>query len=95
MRRYGRLLRIALFWSFSLFSFTALVPRVHAQVDHIVIAAGTDEDHALQAISNEQDAQKKLAMYQEFVEKFASNPAAAAAVRRPTAASRRDGRCHN
>ncbi len=49
-----------------------------AQVDHIVIAAGTDEDHALTDISNEQDPQKKLAMYQAFVEKFAANPAAAA-----------------
>jgi tetratricopeptide (TPR) repeat protein len=58
--------------------FAFLIPAASAQVDHIVIAAGTDEDHALQAISNEQDAQKKLAMYQEFTEKFASNPAAAA-----------------
>lgn len=49
-----------------------------AQVDHIVIAAGTDEDHALQTISNEQDAQKKLAMYQDFVQKFSANPAAVA-----------------
>jgi tetratricopeptide (TPR) repeat protein len=50
----------------------------NAQVDHIVIAAGTDEDHALQAISNEADAQKKLTMYEEFVQKFSSNPAAVA-----------------
>jgi tetratricopeptide (TPR) repeat protein len=49
-----------------------------AQVDHIVIAAGTDEDHALQAISNEPDAGKKLAMYQDFVGKFSSNPQAVA-----------------
>ena len=47
-------------------------------MDRIAIAAGTDEDHALQAISNEQDPQKKLAMYEEFVQKFSSNPAAAA-----------------
>jgi len=59
-------------------SLTFLIPAATAQVDRIVIAAGTDEDHALQAISSEQDAQKKLAMYQEFVEKFASNPAAVA-----------------
>jgi tetratricopeptide (TPR) repeat protein len=51
---------------------------VWAQVDHIVIAAGTDEDHALQAISNEADAAKKLAMYQDFVGKFATNPPAVA-----------------
>jgi len=49
-----------------------------AQIDHITIAAGTDEDHALQAISNEQDAQKRLAMYQEFVQKFSGNPEALA-----------------
>jgi tetratricopeptide (TPR) repeat protein len=63
----GVLISVAMFVSFA-----------SAQIDHIVIAAGTDEDHALQAISNEQDAQKKLAMYQEFVQKFASNPAAVA-----------------
>ena len=59
-------------------SFAVSIPRASAQVDHIEIAAGTDEDRALQAISNEQDAQKKLAMYQEFVQKFSSNPAAVA-----------------
>ena len=49
-----------------------------AQVDHIVIAAGTPEDQALQAISNEPDAQKKLAMCQDFVQKFSAVPAAVA-----------------
>jgi tetratricopeptide (TPR) repeat protein len=47
-------------------------------VDKIVIAAGTPEDQALTSISNEQDTQKKLAMYEEFVQKSASNPAAVA-----------------
>ncbi len=51
---------------------------LQAQLDKIVIPAGTPEDQALQAISNEQDAQKKLAMYEDFVQKFSSNPAAAA-----------------
>src|SRR5580700_11384112 len=50
----------------------------HAQLDRIVIPAGTPEDQALTAISNEEDAQKKLAMYQDFVQKFSSNPAAVA-----------------
>lgn len=54
------------------------VSQAWAQVDRIVIAAGTDEDHALTAISNEQDAQKKLAMYQDFVQKFSANPQAVA-----------------
>jgi len=57
---------------------SVLVSYAGAQVDHIVIAAGTDEDHALQAISSEPDAQKKLAMYQDFVQKFASNAPAEA-----------------
>jgi tetratricopeptide (TPR) repeat protein len=49
-----------------------------AQVDKIVITAGTPEDQALTAISNEQDTQKKLGMYEDFVQKFATNPAAVA-----------------
>jgi tetratricopeptide (TPR) repeat protein len=60
------------------FFFSLAGSHASAQVDHIVIAAGTDEDHALQAITSEQDAQKKLAMYVEFVQKFSSNPAAVA-----------------
>ncbi len=54
------------------------IPQAFAQADRITIAAGTDEDHALQAISNEQDPQKRLAMYEDFVQKFSSNPEAAA-----------------
>jgi tetratricopeptide (TPR) repeat protein len=49
-----------------------------AQVDKIEIPAGTPEDQALAAISNEQDAQKRLVMYQDFVQKFSENPAAVA-----------------
>ncbi|PYX03201.1 MAG: hypothetical protein DMG86_04380 [Acidobacteria bacterium] len=51
---------------------------LHAQLDRLVIPAGTPEDQALQAISNEQDAQKKLAMYEDFLQKFAANPTAVA-----------------
>jgi tetratricopeptide (TPR) repeat protein len=47
-----------------------------AQSDRIEIAAGTEEDHALQAITAEQDPQKKVAMFQEFVQKFSANPSA-------------------
>lgn len=60
------------------FSFVFSSPQVWAQVDRIVIAAGTDEDHSLQAISSEQDPVKKSAMYQDFVQKFSSNPQAVA-----------------
>ena len=50
----------------------------HAQLDKIVIPAGTPEDQALTAIAKEPDAQKKLAMYQDFVQKFSTNSAAVA-----------------
>src|ERR1035437_10615399 len=69
----GSLFLVVLFLSFAV-----CIPQARAQVDRIIIAAGTDEDHALQAISSEQDPQKKLAMYEDFVQKFSSNPAAAA-----------------
>ena len=55
-----------------------LVSFLHAQVDHIVIAAGTPEDQSLQEISKEADGQKKLALYQDFLQKYSSNPAAVA-----------------
>jgi len=48
----------------------------YSQVDKIVIPAGTPEDQALNAINSEQDPQKKVSMYNDFVEKFASNPVA-------------------
>src|ERR1700756_2129632 len=48
------------------------------QVDKIVIPAGTPEDQALQEISKETDSQKKVAMYEDFVQKFSGNPAAVA-----------------
>jgi tetratricopeptide (TPR) repeat protein len=50
----------------------------HGQLDRISIPAGTPEDQALTAISNEPDTQKKLAMYQDFLQKFSANPAAVA-----------------
>lgn len=49
-----------------------------AQVQSIVIAAGTPEDAAIQSISKEGDDGKRLALWEEFVGKFASNPAAVA-----------------
>ncbi|HUO26985.1 MAG TPA: tetratricopeptide repeat protein [Candidatus Aquilonibacter sp.] len=73
MRRVRTFLVLLVFAS-SLFPSTQLL----GQIDKIVIAAGTDEDRDLQAISSETDPQKKLAMYQDFVKKFAANPAAVA-----------------
>jgi tetratricopeptide (TPR) repeat protein len=49
-----------------------------AQNDKLVIPAGTPEDQALQAISTETDQQKRLAMYNDFLQKFAANPIAVA-----------------
>lgn len=55
-----------------------LVIFAHAQIERIVIPAGTPEDQALQAISNQTDAQKRVTMLQDFVQKFSSNPQAVA-----------------
>src|SRR5450432_315896 len=57
-----------------LFVFLSL--SLAAQVEKIVIPAGTPEDQALQAIGTEADQQKKMAMYTDFVQKFAANPTA-------------------
>ncbi|HKU21982.1 MAG TPA: tetratricopeptide repeat protein [Terriglobales bacterium] len=55
-----------------------LAALAHAQIEKIVIPAGTPEDQALQAISNQTDAQKRITMLQDFVQKFSSNPQAVA-----------------
>jgi tetratricopeptide (TPR) repeat protein len=49
-----------------------------AQIDNLVIPAGTPEDQALQAITKEPDDHKKMVMYEDFVKQFSSNPAAVA-----------------
>ena len=56
----------------------AVAPLSLTQIENIVIPAGTPEDRALQAITKEPDDQKKLAMYEDFLKQFASNPAAVA-----------------
>jgi tetratricopeptide (TPR) repeat protein len=72
MKRYAQSLLIAVFCCL------LLLAHAGAQGNKIEIPAGTPEDHDLQAITNEQDAAKKLAMYQDFVQKYSSNPAAVA-----------------
>jgi tetratricopeptide (TPR) repeat protein len=48
---------------------------LHAQMGKIgEFPAGSPEDKALEGITAEQDAQKQVAMYQDFVQKFAANP---------------------
>jgi tetratricopeptide (TPR) repeat protein len=49
-----------------------------AQIDRIVIPAGTPEDQSIQEISKETDAQKRISLYQDFLQKYSSNPAAVA-----------------
>jgi len=55
-----------------------LCATAFAQVDKIAIPAGTPEDQDLNTIGNEQDAQKRISMYQDFLQKYASNPVAVA-----------------
>jgi tetratricopeptide (TPR) repeat protein len=61
-----------------LFCFSSLFKLAAAQSGGLIIPAGTPEDKDLQAISAETDSGKKLTMYQDFVQKYASNPAAVA-----------------
>jgi tetratricopeptide (TPR) repeat protein len=69
---------------FRIASFILLSPLVfspfplRAQIETIVIPAGTPEDQGLQAITREPDAAKKLSMYQDFLQQFSSNPQAVA-----------------
>lgn len=47
-----------------------------AQVAKITIPAGSPEDQALQAITAENDGEKRMAMLQDFLQKFSGNPQA-------------------
>jgi tetratricopeptide (TPR) repeat protein len=62
----------------SLFLLLLLALPASGQVSKFLIPAGSPEDHELQVISNEPDPQKRIALYVEFVGKFASNPTAVA-----------------
>ena len=77
-RSFGSLVPVVVFWSpvFLTLTLVFLAPQACAQMDKIVISAGTPEDHDLQTISNEADAAKKLTLYQDFVQKYSANPAA-------------------
>jgi len=61
---------------FSGFLFFSLIGR--SQNVKIVIPAGTPEDKELTAIAAEPEAQKRIALYQDFVQKYSGNKAAAA-----------------
>jgi tetratricopeptide (TPR) repeat protein len=75
--RHGWILAVFSLFTTGLFTPSLLVP-VYAQIDTIVIPAGTPEDNDLNTIANEHEAQKKVSMYQDFVQKYASNQAAVA-----------------
>ncbi len=49
-----------------------------AQVTRILIPAGTPEDIAIQEITKEPDAEKRLALTQDFLQRFSGNPMAVA-----------------
>jgi tetratricopeptide (TPR) repeat protein len=63
-------------WSLALVFLFSL--KAAPQTGGLIIPAGTPEDKDLQAISSENDPARKLSMYQDFVQKYASNPAAVA-----------------
>ena len=62
----------------ALFLVLGMLPPAYGQLDKMVIPAGTPEDKELNLIGDEPDAQKKIAMYQDFLQKYASNPVAVA-----------------
>jgi tetratricopeptide (TPR) repeat protein len=66
--------RFVAVWFVVAFVVAVIPSRLQAQ-SRIAIAAGTPEDKALVNITNEPDPQKKLAMYQDFVQQFSANPA--------------------
>jgi hypothetical protein len=76
-RRRGRVLPIFLFFTL-FFTGGSFIPMAFSQIDTIVIPAGTPEDNELNSIANEHDSQKKVSMYEDFVQKYAANHAAVA-----------------
>jgi len=60
------------------FLIVILAVFARAQVTHILIPAGTPEDIAIQEITKETDAEKRLALTQDFLKNFAANPMAVA-----------------
>jgi tetratricopeptide (TPR) repeat protein len=58
--------------------FALIASLSFGQIDRLTIGAGTPEDKDLVAIGNEADAQKKISMYQDFLQKYASNKMAVA-----------------
>ena len=68
-----KIIRLGLFVLFALFAFSAA-----AQVANFTFPAGSPEDQASDVIAKETDPQKKMALLNDFVQKFSSNPLAVA-----------------
>src|SRR5450755_3429610 len=61
---------------FAVLLFFLMLPLACSQVEKITFAAGTPEDKDLNLISSQSDPQKQIAMYQDFLQKYAANPLA-------------------
>jgi tetratricopeptide (TPR) repeat protein len=61
---------------FAVLLFFLMLPLAYSQVEKITFAAGTPEDKDLNLISSQSDPQKQIAMYQDFLQKYAANPLA-------------------
>jgi len=61
-----------------IFLIVILTVVARAQVTSILIPTGTPEDAAIQEMTNEADPDKRLALYQDFLQKFSANPIAVA-----------------
>ena len=62
----------------SLLLLSVFIAPARAQITNLIIAAGSPEDKASQAISNEPDAAKRAAQWKDFIQQYASNPMAVA-----------------
>jgi tetratricopeptide (TPR) repeat protein len=62
----------------SLLIFLLATSFAGAQIEKIIIPAGTPEEKAIQAITAENDPQKRMPMWQDFLQKFSSNAQAVA-----------------
>src|SRR5947207_15689373 len=63
------------------FVFAALISIAslsYSQIGKVSLTAGTPEDKDLTSIGKETDNQKKISLYQDYLQKYAANPMAVA-----------------
>ncbi len=58
--------------------FVLIASFSYSQIDKIALTAGSPEDKDLTSIGNEQDNQKKISLYQDYLQKYSANPMAVA-----------------